>query len=82
MTDDRNKTFREKLKSGLATYRAWIKDNVPPGLRSVLGLFLIIGGVLGFLPVLGFWMVPLGVVALALDVVPVYRWLRRDKDKR
>lgn len=39
--------------------RAW------PPLRWSIGLLLIVGGVLGFLPVLGFWMVPLGVLLLA-----------------
>lgn len=51
-----------------------IRDRVPPGLRSVLGLVLITGGVFGFLPVLGFWMIPLGVAVVALDVKPILRW--------
>ena len=29
--------------------------------------FLIVGGVLGFLPILGFWMVPLGLLLIAID---------------
>ncbi|MDQ2805153.1 MAG: hypothetical protein M3Y41_21680 [Pseudomonadota bacterium] len=33
---------------------------------------LIGGGVLGFLPILGFWMVPLGLLLLAKDL-PVLR---------
>ncbi|MWD26173.1 hypothetical protein E0K89_001620 [Aquicoccus sp. SCR17] len=53
----------------------WTRRNVPPGLRLVLGLLLICGGVLGFLPVLGFWMLPLGVLVASLDVVPLWRWL-------
>ena len=36
-------------------------------LRVPLGFLLIVGGVLGFLPVLGFWMLPLGLVLLSLD---------------
>ena len=38
-----------------------------------LGIVLILGGLLGFLPVLGFWMVPLGLLLLALDVVLLRR---------
>ena len=34
-------------------------------LRWGLGLLLISGGLFGFLPVLGFWMIPLGVLFLA-----------------
>jgi hypothetical protein len=52
-----------------------IRSRVPPGLRLVLGVLLIIGGVFGFLPVLGFWMVPLGVAVAALDVMPLWRRL-------
>lgn len=39
--------------------RAWAP------LRWVLGILLIVGGVFGFLPVLGFWMIPLGILFLA-----------------
>ena len=35
-------------------------------LRLVLGFLLVIGGFLGFLPVLGFWMIPLGIGVLSL----------------
>lgn len=37
-------------------------------LRIPLALLFIIGGFGGFLPVLGFWMLPLGLVLLAVDV--------------
>jgi hypothetical protein len=53
-------------------------------MRVPLALLLIVGGVLGFLPVLGFWMVPLGLLLLAQDVPflqrPILRlltWLER-----
>ncbi len=59
----------------LARARDWTRANVPPGLRLVLGLLLILGGAFGFLPVLGFWMIPLGVVVAGLDVIPLWRRL-------
>lgn len=37
----------------------------PPPLRWTAGVLLVAGGLLGFLPVLGFWMIPLGVLLLA-----------------
>jgi hypothetical protein len=58
------------------------KANVPPGARSVLGVLLICGGVLGFLPILGFWMIPLGGALIALDVPPLRRRLLAWLDKR
>jgi hypothetical protein len=45
------------------------------GLRIFAGLLLIIGGILAFLPILGAWMLPLGLALLAEDV-PVLRSLR------
>lgn len=47
------------------------KDSWFP-IRFPAALFLICGGLLGFLPVLGFWMVPLGLLLLAIDM-PVLR---------
>ena len=56
-------------------------DRIPRGLRAVLGLVLIAGGVLGFLPILGFWMAPLGVAIAALDIPPLSRRLHRWADR-
>lgn len=51
-------------------YRAlrWGQDHVPAGVRSVVGILFMIGGIFGFLPILGFWMFPLGVAFVAMDV--------------
>jgi len=45
--------------------------------RVPAGIALTGGGVLGFLPVLGFWMVPLGLALLAYDVPPMRHPLAR-----
>jgi len=45
-------------------------------LRISLGVALVMGGLVGFLPVLGFWMVPLGIIVLSVDI-PAARRLRR-----
>ena len=50
---------------------------MPRILRVVVGLLLLLGGVLGFLPILGFWMIPLGLVVLSYDLPIVRRWRRR-----
>jgi hypothetical protein len=57
---------------------AGYKMNVPghPLLRMGLGVLLIIGGLFGFLPILGFWMIPLGLVVLSVDLPPVRRFRR------
>ncbi len=46
-------------------------------LRIAIGGLLIFFGVFGFLPVLGFWMVPLGLLILSVDIPRVRRWRRR-----
>jgi hypothetical protein len=45
--------------------------------RILIGVALILGGILGFLPVLGFWMVPLGLLVLSQDFAFVRRRRRR-----
>jgi hypothetical protein len=45
--------------------------------RITAGSLLIVGGVLGFLPILGFWMLPLGVIVLSHDLHIVRRSRRR-----
>ena len=55
-----------------------MKRHVPPGLRSLLGLLLIVAGTFGFLPVLGFWMIPLGIAFIALDLKPLYQFMRKQ----
>jgi hypothetical protein len=40
-------------------------------------VFLILLGFLGFLPILGFWMVPLGLIILSADIPLVRRLNRR-----
>jgi hypothetical protein len=44
--------------------------------RTFLGAGLVAGGVVGFLPIVGFWMLPLGLVVLSVDS-PAVRRLRR-----
>ena len=44
----------------------------PPVLRKTIGVSLIICGILGFLPILGFWMIPIGLIVLSAD----YRFAR------
>jgi hypothetical protein len=46
--------------------------------RISLGVALIIGGgVFGWLPILGYWMLPLGFLVLASDSPTIRRWNRR-----
>lgn len=42
-------------------------------LRKTVGVVLVLGGLLGFLPILGYWMLPIGLTLLAVD----WAWARR-----
>ena len=46
-------------------------------LRILIGVAFVVFGIFGFLPVLGFWMVPLGLLILSIDIPRVRRWRRR-----
>ena len=46
-------------------------------IRIGLGILLVAGGLMGFLPVLGFWMIPLGLLVLSVDLPIVRRWRRQ-----
>lgn len=47
---------------------AWLRAPSARFVRIPCGILLIFLGFLGFLPILGFWMVPLGVLLLAQDI--------------
>ena len=51
------------------------------GVRSVVGVFLMVAGVFGFLPIIGFWMFPLGLAFVALDIPwtrqHIHNWMGR-----
>jgi hypothetical protein len=46
-------------------------------LRIGIGVLLVGFGLLGFLPILGFWMIPLGLLVLSVDLPIVRRWRRQ-----
>ncbi|MGD9294337.1 MAG: hypothetical protein PVI41_05590 [Roseobacter sp.] len=71
-----------KLRQTWSKALLYVEYNVPTGLRTIIGLVLIAGGGLGFLPVLGFWMVPLGIAVVALDAKIVFRSLRGSSQSR
>jgi hypothetical protein len=45
--------------------------------RIACGIALVAGGFLGFLPILGFWMIPLGLLILSQDLGFVRRRRRK-----
>jgi hypothetical protein len=74
-----SREVRAKVRGQVARALVRVRRTLPPGTRLPVGIVLIAGGVLGFLPVLGFWMLPLGIGVAALDVKPGMAWLRKRR---
>lgn len=51
----------------------WLRQPYTMLIRIPLGILLILGGIFSFLPVLGIWMLPLGILLLAVDIPPLRR---------
>lgn len=71
----KNRFFRAALKLVLKGL-GW-GEKLPLIMRFPLGVALCIGGVLGFLPVLGFWMLPLGILLIGMCIPGIDRRIRR-----
>ena len=46
----------------------WLRKPSSFGVRLAVAMLLIVGGIFSFLPILGFWMLPLGLMLIAQDV--------------
>ncbi|MGP9813763.1 hypothetical protein ACTZWT_19820 [Rhodopseudomonas sp. NSM] len=60
--------FESKLPPKPAHLVGWLRRPSSKYVRLPVGVLLIGGGVFSFLPVLGLWMLPLGLVLIAQDV--------------
>jgi hypothetical protein len=52
----------------VARFIRWLRKPSSFAVRLVVALLLILGGFFSFLPVLGLWMLPLGLLLIAQDV--------------
>lgn len=73
--------LQRKVRSFSYRVLTWAKDRLPPIVRSFVGILFMIGGIFGFLPVLGFWMLPLGLALIALDLPPLRKSIERWMEK-
>ena len=76
--------YQAKMPAWMARFVTWIRKPELRITRIIFGVLLVLLGFVGFLPILGFWMVPLGLLLLAQDVTflrrPVVRaieWCER-----
>jgi len=67
----------DRLPDRIRTPTHWLRRPSSRWARVPGGLLLVCGGLLFFLPLLGLWMAPLGLMLLAEDIPP----LRRTRDR-
>jgi hypothetical protein len=65
------------LPNGLPRFVHWLRGPSSRWVRIPVAFLLIAGGFVGFLPILGFWMIPLGLVLMAQDVPVLQRPIAR-----
>jgi hypothetical protein len=75
-----------QLPERLQTVIHWLRQPSVRWVRIPVGLLLILGSLFSILPILGLWMLPLGLVLLAEDVPPLRRatgrmlaWIERRR---
>lgn len=85
-SDPRLDALVHRLPLRLASTVNYLLQPSSRWVRIPSGALLIVGGVLSFLPVLGIWMLPLGLALLAEDVPGlrasrsrVFDWIERRK---
>ena len=69
--DPRLDQLSARLPPRLRSAFQWLLRPSSTWTRIPAGTLLICGGLLGFLPILGLWMLPLGLLLLAEDVPPL-----------
>ena len=60
--------FETKLSARPAKFVRWLRRPSSRLVRIPLAILLVVGGVFSFLPILGLWMLPLGLLLIAQDV--------------
>ena len=73
--DPRLDQLVDRLPRRLRSIVRWLRRPSSLWIPTPAAVLLICGGFLGFLPVLGFWMLPMGMILLA-DDLPALRSLR------
>ena len=81
--------FEGKLPAGPARFINWLRRPSSRLVRIPLAALLILGGIFSFLPVLGLWMLPLGLLLFAQDVpflqgplIRLLAWVERKWTER
>lgn len=81
--------LKARLPNAIGRFLHWLQQPASRWVRIPLAALLIVCGILSFLPILGLWMLPIGLILLAQDVPllrrPILRglqWLERRWTQR
>ena len=81
--------FEKKLPPRPAKFVGWVRKPSSIYARVPLAILLTAGGIFSFLPVLGIWMLPLGLLLFAQDVpvlqpplISALAWVERKWTER
>lgn len=69
--------LEQELPRGARRVIQWLREPSARWVRIPMGALLILGGVFSILPVLGLWMLPLGLLLLAQDIPFLRRPIRK-----
>jgi len=82
--DEHLERFERRLPESMRGLVRWLRKPGSSMVRIPIGIVLILCGFVGFLPILGFWMIPLGLLVLAIDIamvrpplIRVFDWVER-----
>jgi hypothetical protein len=78
--DRRVNELVERLPRRMRPFVRWLRKPSSRWVRLPVGILLIFGSLLSILPIFGIWMLPLGLLLLAEDIVPLRRFLVRALD--
>jgi hypothetical protein len=60
--------INRRVPISVSRFIRWLRRPSSFAVRLVIAILLIVGGIFSFLPVLGLWMLPLGLLLIAQDV--------------
>jgi hypothetical protein len=73
-----------RMPASVSRFIQWLRLPSSIATRLIIAMALIVGGIFSFLPVLGVWMLPLGLLLIAQDfpflqqpVVAAFAWVER-----
>jgi hypothetical protein len=76
--------FEERFPEKLARASRWLRKPSSAYARYPAAALLVLGGMFSFLPVFGLWMLPLGLLLIAVDIprlrpplVRLLHWIER-----